>query len=365
MELKKFLRSLGLSEQFISTKSRVFSGFGLGVIASVLLLTVLFLNHPLKASLLYPVVQGFSSTKSPLVSWPFQFSSRNKTAQEGIFKEVSKNSSFTAFNDGNLVSNKSQSGNFTGNEKNITVMVVEKTYQGNLSRQDYNCSIDFVSSPFLVRESSTGSTNGLTETLRLDLMDRTAPMYHDAEIVVFNTGHWWTHEKTSKGENYYQEGKHVYPRLKVMEAYTKALTTWSRWIDSNVDVSKTQVFFRGYSVTHFRGGQWNSGGQCHKEFEPIYNDTYLAKYPAKMKALESVMRRMKTPVAYLNISKLSDYRKDAHPSIYRKEYKTLEEKIEAERSQDCSHWCLPGVPDTWNELLYASLLKIGRGSWRR
>jgi hypothetical protein len=22
----------------------------------------------------------------------------------------------------------------------------------------------------------------------------------------------------------------------------------------------------------------------------------------------------------------------------------------------CSHWCLPGVPDTWNELVYSFLL---------
>lgn len=52
--------------------------------------------------------------------------------------------------------------------------------------------------------------------------------------------------------NYYQEGNHVYPVLKVMEAYKKALTTWSRWIDMNIDSSKTQVVFRGYSLTHFR-----------------------------------------------------------------------------------------------------------------
>jgi hypothetical protein len=25
---------------------------------------------------------------------------------------------------------------------------------------------------------------------------------------------------------------------------------------------------------------------------------------------------------------------------------------------------LPGVPDTWNELLYASLLQAGKGSWK-
>lgn len=110
------------------------------------------------------------------------------------------------------------------------------------------------------------------------------------------------------------------------------------------------------------GGQWNSGGQCHKEIEPIFNKTYLNKYPSKMRALEYVIGEMKTPVVYLNITSLTDYRKDGHPSIYRTKYKTIEEQIAAERSQDCSHWCLPGVPDTWNELLYASILKARRGS---
>ncbi|XP_057507972.1 protein trichome birefringence-like 2 isoform X1 [Actinidia eriantha] len=231
--------------------------------------------------------------------------------------------------------------------------------------EDYNCSVDFVGTPFLVRQSSFKGRNGSFETLRLDLMDQTTLMYRDADVVVFNTGHWWTHEKTSKGEDYYQEGNHVYPRLKVLEAYKRALTTWARWVDKNIDGSRTQVIFRGYSVTHFRGGQWNSGGQCHKETEPIFNETYLANYPSKMRALEHVLQQMKTPVIYLNISRLTDYRKDGHPSIYRKEYKTREDQIAAENSQDCSHWCLPGVPDTWNQLLYASLLQTGKGSWRR
>ena len=111
----------------------------------------------------------------------------------------------------------------------------------------------------------------------------------------------------------------------------------------------------------FRGGQWNSGGKCHQETEPISNATYLTNYPSKMRAAEYVIQNTKTPVIYLNISRLTDYRKDAHPSIYRREYKTEEERDAAVRVQDCSHWCLPGVPDTWNELLYASLLKAGMG----
>ncbi|PWA73902.1 PMR5 N-terminal domain, PC-Esterase [Artemisia annua] len=228
-------------------------------------------------------------------------------------------------------------------------------------RRDYNCTVDFVVSPFLVRESSFKGKNGSFETLRLDLMDRTTSMYQDADILIFNTGHWWTHEKTSRGLDYYQEGNHVYPRLKALDAYTRALSTWSKWVDKNIDPRRTQVIFRGYSVTHFWGGQWNSGGQCHTETEPISNTSHLTKYPSKMRAFDNVMRTMKTPMIYLNISRLTDYRKDGHPSVYRATYKLKP----GEHAQDCSHWCLPGVPDTWNELLYASLLKVGRGSWKR
>ncbi|KAF8016250.1 hypothetical protein BT93_H1684 [Corymbia citriodora subsp. variegata] len=228
--------------------------------------------------------------------------------------------------------------------------------------EGYNCSVDFVGAPFLVRESSFSNGNGTFGTLRLDLMDRTTRTYRDADILVFNTGHWWTHEKTTRGENYYQEGKYVHPRLKVLEAYKRALRTWAKWIDKNIHQTRAQIFFRGYSVTHFRGGQWNSGGQCHKETEPIFNDMYLENYPSKMRVLEHVLQEMRTPVTYLNISRLTDYRKDGHPSVYRTVYRTTQEQIAAEQSQDCSHWCLPGVPDTWNELLYASLLKMWWGS---
>ncbi|KAL6011483.1 hypothetical protein ACLOJK_001931 [Asimina triloba] len=117
---------------------------------------------------------------------------------------------------------------------------------------DYGCSIDFVQSPFLVMPSSTKRKEGEHETLRLDLMDDVARAYKGADILVFNTGHWWTHEKTSKGIDYYQEGNYVYPTLNVLEAYEKALKTWAKWIDKNIDAHKTRVFFRGYSLTHFR-----------------------------------------------------------------------------------------------------------------
>ncbi|KAG2310095.1 hypothetical protein Bca52824_021652 [Brassica carinata] len=223
--------------------------------------------------------------------------------------------------------------------------------------QDYNCTVEFFVSPFLVQESEIVDKKGTKkETLRLDLIGKSSEQYKGADIIVFNTGHWWTHEKTSKGEDYYQEGSNVYHKLDVLEAFRKALTTWGRWVEKNVNPEKSLVFFRGFSATHFRGGQWNSGGACDSEIEPIKNETYLTPYPPKMKVLESVLKGMTTPVTYLNITRLTDYRKDGHPSVYRKQSLSDKEKKTPLLYQDCSHWCLPGVPDSWNEILYAELL---------
>ncbi|KAF7107474.1 hypothetical protein CFC21_108091 [Triticum aestivum] len=222
---------------------------------------------------------------------------------------------------------------------------------------DYNCSVEFFRSPFLVQEWETRVSNGnKKETLRLDIVEQSSPKYKDADFIIFNTGHWWTHEKTALGKDYYQEGSHIYSELNVVDAFHKALITWSRWIDGNVNPKKTTVMFRGYSASHFSGGQWNSGGSCDKETEPIKNEQYLSTYPPKMSILEDVIHKMRTPVVYLNITRLTDYRKDAHPSIYRKQHLSEEERRSPERYQDCSHWCLPGVPDSWNELVYAQLL---------
>ncbi|KAL0457468.1 UNVERIFIED_CONTAM: protein trichome birefringence-like 4 [Sesamum latifolium] len=219
---------------------------------------------------------------------------------------------------------------------------------------DFNCSIDFIKSPFLVQEWKFSDKAGTRrETLRLDMMEGSYNNYHDADIIVFNTGHWWTHQKTFQGKYYFQEGNHVYRKLEVADAYKKALRTWARWVDANINSSRTRVFFRGYSSSHFKGGQWNSGGSCYGETKPITKEAHLAPYPWMMIALESVLSKMKTPVVFLNITKMTDYRKDGHPSIFKQSASTIRQGM----FQDCSHWCLPGVPDSWNQLLYAVLLK--------
>lgn len=55
-----------------------------------------------------------------------------------------------------------------------------------------------------------------------------------------------------------------------------------------------------------------------------------------------------TRVKILDITALSELRDEAHISHYSRKA--------SEGINDCLHWCLPGIPDTWNELLYAQIL---------
>ena len=66
--------------------------------------------------------------------------------------------------------------------------------------QEYHCSVEFFVSPFLVQEWEMKEKDGSKkETLRLDKITMSSDKYKTADIIVFNTGHWWTHDKTSKG----------------------------------------------------------------------------------------------------------------------------------------------------------------------
>ena len=47
----------------------------------------------------------------------------------------------------------------------------------------------------------------------------------------------------------------------------------------------------------------------------------------------------------MNITGMTAPRHDAHPGEYGY---SSNKKTDV---NDCSHWCLPGVPDTWNQLL--------------
>lgn len=87
---------------------------------------------------------------------------------------------------------------------------------------------------------------------------------------------------------------------------------------------------------------------------PMTGTAYPGTYPDQMKVLQEVIGDMNNPPFLLDITFLSAMRKDAHPSIYSGAL-TSEQRANPDHSADCSHWCLAGLPDTWNQLFYTAL----------
>lgn len=95
------------------------------------------------------------------------------------------------------------------------------------------------------------------------------------------------------------------------------------------------------------GMDWNetSVTNCGKETEPIRGSKYPGGFPEAAMVVKDVLKGIREPVNLLDITTLSQLRKDGHPSSYN-----------GFKGMDCTHWCIAGVPDTWNQFLYTLLL---------
>lgn len=215
--------------------------------------------------------------------------------------------------------------------------------------KDYSCSVEFYWDPFLVSLDPDGG-NG-TRVLRLDKLPKFARRWRGADIMVFNSGHWWVHTGKMRAWDYLKFDGKLVETMERDPSFEMGMRTWSQWINHNVDPTKTIVFFRSISPEH-KGKDW-----CEGKNEPIIDESYEQLFPGTMiEIVERTIRSMEVPVRYLNITKISQYRIDAHPMEYREMQRKVSNGKALKIIPDCSHWCLPGVPDTWNRLLYASII---------
>ena len=155
--------------------------------------------------------------------------------------------------------------------------------------------------------------------LKLDSIS-TGSQWLGFDVLIFNSYHWWTHKgryqtyESSKASvsdlfiaytsyisnsilhfslcitvemvmekkwmlccrwDYFQVGDKLIKEMDRVEAYKIAMTTWAKWVDENIDPSKTRVFFQGVSAVHVMWVViWNSFAGCRLVFS-----THFFRFP--------------------------------------------------------------------------------------
>ncbi|CAD5325952.1 unnamed protein product [Arabidopsis thaliana] len=234
----------------------------------------------------------------------------------------------------------------------------------SLNRNQWESMVCLVQSVVPPGRKSLNKTGSLS-VFRVESIEKHGVNWKGVDFLVFNTYIWWMNTfamKVLRGS--FDKGDTEYEEIERPVAYRRVMRTWGDWVERNIDPLRTTVFFASMSPLHIKSLDWENpdGIKCALETTPILNMSMPFSVGTDYRLFsvaENVTHSLKVPVYFLNITKLSEYRKDAHTSVHtirQGKMLTPEQQADPNTYADCIHWCLPGLPDTWNEFLYTRII---------
>ncbi|WCJ18095.1 TRICHOME BIREFRINGENCE-LIKE 13 [Euphorbia peplus] len=234
---------------------------------------------------------------------------------------------------------------------------------------DYNLTIAYHRTNLLARYGSwsANANGGELESLGykegyrvdVDVPEGTwadAPGFHD--ILIFNTGHWWwapsKFDPIKSPMLFFERGQPLIPPIPPDAGLDKVLKNMILFVEERAHLGAIK-FFRTQSPRHFEGGDWNQGGSCPRK-QPLLPEKVEELFSLRNNGTNVETRLVNqhlfkviegSKFHMLDITSMSEFRADAHPS-----------SAGGKRHDDCMHWCLPGITDTWNDLFVMHLNSI-------
>ncbi|WVZ86007.1 hypothetical protein U9M48_032856, partial [Paspalum notatum var. saurae] len=229
--------------------------------------------------------------------------------------------------------------------------------------RSHNFTLKALWTKFLVEASEREVNGTLVEMhdIHLDKLDaRLAANLQEINILVISSSRWFFRE------NYLYEGGKLIgciycsedniTSFDVITAIQRALRTALNNLSNCRECGLQLTLVRTATPAHFENGFWNTGGYCNRT-EPVGGEasTRTVEWEIRNAQVEEASRAQKESshkgqmrIEILDITQAMSMRPDAHPGIH------WNNKWMRGYS-DCSHWCLPGPIDMWNELLLSVL----------